>query len=69
LVQIPRGERRIEGVEEFPMIDGVLRISLIALGLLLIWWLCGPADQRARLGRQEGSEAAEGKARLDGQGR
>lgn len=51
------------------MIDGVLRILIIALGLLFIWWLCGPAGQRARLGRQEGSEAGESEARIDGQGR
>ena len=24
------------------MIDGVLRIVVVAVGLLLIWWLCGP---------------------------
>jgi hypothetical protein len=24
------------------MIDGVLRILVVAVGLLLIWWLCGP---------------------------
>jgi hypothetical protein len=51
------------------MIDGVLRILIVALGLLLIWWLCGPAGQRARPARREGSEAAESEAHVDAQGR
>ena len=51
------------------MIDGLLRILVIALGLLVIWWLCGPADQRARLARQDGREAGESQPRVDGQGR
>ena len=51
------------------MIDGVLRILVTALGLLIIWWLCGPADQRARLARQDGREAGARQARVDGQGR
>jgi len=51
------------------MIDGVLRILVIALGLLFIWWLCGPGGQRARPGRPEGSEAGESEARVDAQGR
>jgi hypothetical protein len=51
------------------MIDGVLRILVIALGLLIVWWLCGPVGQRARLVRQDGSEASESEARVDGQGR
>ena len=51
------------------MIDGVFRILVIALGLLVIWWLCGPADQRARLTRQDGREAGESQPRVDGQGR
>jgi hypothetical protein len=51
------------------MIDGVFRILVIALGLLVIWWLCGPPDQRARLARQDGREAGESQPRVDGQGR
>ena len=51
------------------MIDGVLRILVIALGLLFIWWLCGPVGQRARPARQEGSEARESGAQVDAQGR
>lgn len=51
------------------MIDGLIRILVIALGLLVIWWLCGPADQRARLARQDGREAGERQTRVDGQDR
>jgi hypothetical protein len=69
LGQIQWGEGRSDHVEESPMIDGVLRILVIALGLLVIWWLCGPADQRARLARQDGREAGESQPRVDGQGR
>lgn len=67
--QIQRGEGRNDQVEESPMIDGVLRILVTALGLLIIWWLCGPADQRARLARQDGREAGESQARVDGRDR
>jgi hypothetical protein len=49
------------------MIDDVLRILVIALGLFVIWWLCGPADQRARLARQDGREAGESQASVDDQ--
>jgi hypothetical protein len=69
LGQIQRGEGRNDHVGESLMIDGVLRILIIALGLLVIWWLCGPADQRARLTRQDGREAGESQPRVDGQGR
>ena len=51
------------------MIDGVFRILVIALGLLVIWWLCGPADQRARLASQNDREPGERKAGVDGRGR
>jgi hypothetical protein len=36
------------------MIDGVLRVLVVAVGLLLIWWLCGPAAQGDRPGRPGG---------------
>jgi hypothetical protein len=51
------------------MIDGILRILVVSLGLLIIWWLCGPAGQRDRSARLAGSEAREGKAHVDAQGR
>jgi hypothetical protein len=51
------------------MMDGVLRILIVALGLLFIWWLCGPTGPRARSARQEGSEARESEVHLDAQGR
>ena len=69
MVQIQKGERRTDHVEESPMIDGVFRILVIALGLLVIWWLCGPADQRARLASQNDREPGERKAGVDGRGR
>ena len=45
--------------------EGLLRILVIALGLLLIWWLCGPAGPRDRSVRREGSEARESEAPVD----
>ena len=51
------------------MMDGVLRALIVALGLLVIWWLCGPAGHRGRSARQEGNEARESEARVDAQGR
>ena len=47
------------------MIDGVLRILIIAVGLLIIWWLFGPAGERDRLARREGDEAGDRDARVD----
>jgi hypothetical protein len=43
------------------MMEGLVRILVVALGLLFIWWLCGPAAQRDRPARREG-EAPEGDA-------
>ena len=51
------------------MIDGVLRILVVAVGLLFIWWLCGPAAQGDRPARREGDDAREGDARVDVQSR
>ena len=51
------------------MIDGVLRILVITLGLLFIWWLCGPVGQRDRPVRRERDETRERDARVDAQGR
>jgi hypothetical protein len=51
------------------MIDGVLRILVIALGLLVIWWLCGPVGQRDRPVGRERDETRERDARVDAQGR
>lgn len=42
------------------MMEGLLRILVVALGLLLIWWLCGPIEPA----RREGSGA-----RADARGR
>jgi hypothetical protein len=51
------------------MIDGVLRVLVVAVGLLLIWWLCGPAAQGDRAARREGDDAQEGDARVDARSR
>jgi hypothetical protein len=51
------------------MIDGVLRTLVIAVGLLVIWWLCGPAGQRDRPVSREGDESRESDARVDAQRR
>ena len=51
------------------MMEGLLRILVVALGLLFIWWLCGPAGQRGRSARREGSEARESEAHVDAPGR
>ncbi len=45
--------------------EGVLRILVVALGLLFIWWLCGPAVQRDRSARRDGSEVPESEARVE----
>ena len=50
------------------MMEGILRVLVVALGLLFIWWLCGPAVQRDRPARREG-EALESEARVDAPGR
>jgi hypothetical protein len=42
--------------------EGLLRILVVALGLLVIWWLCGPTAQRDRPVRREASEASESEA-------
>lgn len=58
--QIPgRGRRR--------MMDGVLRVLIVALGLLFIWWLRGPAGQRSRPARRERNEARAHEAHVDTQ--
>ena len=49
--------------------EGLLRILVVALGLLVIWWLCGPVGQRDRAARREGSETPESEARVEAQGR
>jgi hypothetical protein len=51
------------------MLDGVLRILVVSLGLLFIWWLCGPPGQRGRVARRQGSEVSESEAHVDAQGR
>ena len=51
------------------MIDGALRILVIAMGVPFIWWLCGPVGQRDRPGRRERDETRERDARVDTQGR
>jgi hypothetical protein len=51
------------------MMEGVLRVLVVALGLLFIWWLCGPAGQPDRSARRDGSEAREGEAHVDAPGR
>lgn len=51
------------------MIDGLLRILIVALGLLFVWWLCGPAGQRGGSARREGNEARESEAHVDAQSR
>jgi len=51
------------------MIDGVLRILIVSVGLLLIWWLCGPTGSRGRAGRQEEGEVRGGDVHVDTQGR
>lgn len=40
--------------------EGLLRILVVGLGLVLIWWLCGPIESA----RREGSED-----RVDARGR
>ena len=49
--------------------DGVLRILVVSLGLLVIWWLCGPVGQRGQSARLEASETPEGEVHVDAQGR
>ena len=49
------------------MIDGVVRTLVIAVGLLVIWWLCGRAGQRDL--SREGDESRESDARVDAQRR
>lgn len=49
--------------------DGLLGILVIALGLLLIWWLCDPTVPRNRSVRREGSEARESETPVDARGR
>ena len=51
------------------MMEGLLRILIVSLGLLVIWWLCGPAGQRDRPARRQGSEIEEGRAPVDARGR
>lgn len=51
------------------MMEGLLRVLVVALGLLFIWWLCGPAAQRDRPARREGSEVPESEAHVDARGR
>ena len=48
--------------------DGLLRILVVSLGLLIIWWLCGPAG-RDRSARRQGSETRESEAHVDARGR
>lgn len=50
------------------MMEGLLRILVVALGLLFIWWLCGPAVQRDRSARRDGSEVPESEAHVDVRG-
>ena len=49
--------------------DGVLGILVVLLGLLFIGWLCGPAGQGAGPAPYKGSEAREGEAHAEAQGR
>lgn len=49
--------------------EGLLRILVVALGLLVIWWLCGPAGQRDRSAHGEGSEVPESEGHVDARGR
>jgi hypothetical protein len=51
------------------MMEGLLRVLVVALGLLCIWWLCGPAGQRDRSARREGREERESEAHVDARGR
>ena len=51
------------------MTEGVLRVLVVTLGLLFIWWLCGPSGQSDRLARREDSEARESEAQVDASGR
>jgi len=49
--------------------DGALGILVVLLGLLFIGWLCGPAGQGDGPAPHKGSEAREGEAHLEAQGR
>jgi hypothetical protein len=49
--------------------DGVLGILVVLLGLLFIGWLCGPAGQGGWPASHKGSEAREGEAHVEAQGR
>jgi hypothetical protein len=58
---LPRGGRagRDRRVAHQLAMDGVLSILAVVVGLLIIAWVCGPAQRPGRPGLEEGDRAAE----------